>query len=38
MKQKMSEDEVLKYFKDKYGVPNLVPESWSLGKQSEVMV
>jgi hypothetical protein len=33
----MSEDEVLKYFREKYGVPNLIPESWSLEKQTEVM-
>jgi hypothetical protein len=38
MIQKMSEDEVLKYLKEKYGVPNLVPESWSLEQQGKVMI
>ncbi len=28
---------VYKYFSEKYWVPNLVPESWSLEKQAEVM-
>jgi glycyl-tRNA synthetase len=32
-----SRDAVMKEFADKYGVNNLVPESWTLEKQTEVM-
>ncbi len=35
--EEISKNTLMIFFESKYGVPNLIPESWSLEKQTEVM-